>query len=69
MNRNKEIWEGWTVGDFIEELEPIFETVLRFHGFDSPKAVKDWVKSEQPYYKKEIPEVASYFIKKYEENI
>lgn len=69
MNRNKEIWEGWTVGDFIEELEPIFEAVLKFHGFDSPRAVRDWVKSEQPYYKKEIPEVSSYFIEKYEKSI
>ena len=24
MNRDKHIWEGWTVGDFIDDLEPFF---------------------------------------------
>ena len=24
MNRDKHIWEGWTVGDFIDDIEPIF---------------------------------------------
>ena len=27
MNRNKHIWEGWTVGSFIDELEPMFDIV------------------------------------------
>ena len=22
INKNKHVWEGWTVGDFIEELKP-----------------------------------------------
>ena len=26
MNRDKHIWEGWTVGDFIDDLEPFFDT-------------------------------------------
>ena len=26
MNRDKHIWEGWTVGDFIDDIEPAFNT-------------------------------------------
>ncbi len=56
----KHIWEGWTVQDFINELEITFE----FQTFETKKDVRDWCKSEQPYYKKHIPEVANHFIKK-----
>lgn len=56
MNRDKHIWEGWTVGDFIERLEPIFDMINngRSHikPFKTKKEVRDWCKSEQPYYKK-----------------
>jgi len=27
MNRDKHIWEGWTVGDFINDIEPTFNTI------------------------------------------
>ena len=27
MNRDKHIWEGWTVGDFIDDIEVIFNMV------------------------------------------
>ncbi len=27
MNRDKHIWEGWTVGDFIHDIEPSFDTI------------------------------------------
>jgi len=60
MNLDKHIWEGWTVRAFIEELEITFQ----FQSFKSKEDVKKWCKSEQPYYKKHIPEVANYFIKK-----
>ena len=70
MNRNKHIWEGWTVGDFIDELEPIFNMIMRNDSHVKPFAnkqdLKNWVKDNQPYYKKHIPEVANYFIKKLE---
>ena len=29
MNRDKHIWEGWTVGDFIDEIEPIFKNIYQ----------------------------------------
>jgi hypothetical protein len=27
MNRDKHIYEGWTVGDFIDDLNPIFRMI------------------------------------------
>jgi len=70
MNREKHIWEGWTVGDFIDELEPIFNMIMRNYSHVKPFAnkqdLKNWIKDNQPYYKKHIPEVANYFIKKWE---
>jgi len=70
MNKDKHIWEGWTVGDFIDELEPSFNTIQRSDGFwdavgfESKEQLKNWVKSNQPYYKKHIPEVYNYFLNK-----
>ncbi len=66
MNRDKHIWEGWTVGDFIDEIEPIFNMKLKViqHPWFSKSALKKWVSSEQPYYKKHIPEVYNYFLQK-----
>jgi hypothetical protein len=61
INMNKHIWEGWTVGSFIEDLELPF----RYHEkFKSRDEVKKWAMSEQPYYKKYIPEVVDYFWEK-----
>ena len=69
MNRDKHIWEGWTVGDFINEIEQTFNWTLRQYGkkhWPSKSDLRQWVKSEQPYYKRHIPEVANYFIKRWE---
>ena len=63
MNRDKHIWEGWTVGDFIEDIELSFDTI-QVIGFKSKSELKKWVASEQPYYKKHIPEVYNYFLQK-----
>jgi len=60
MNNDRHIWEGWTVNDFINELEITFP----YQTFKTKDDVKQWCKSEQPYYKKHIPEVAKYFIQK-----
>ena len=69
MNRDKHIWEGWTVGDFIDDIEPTFDTMQGYGnpprvGFESKAQLKKWVKDQQPYYKKHIPEVYNYFLKK-----
>lgn len=60
MAKDRHIWEGWTVQDFINELEVTFS----FKRFDSKQELKDWCKSEQPYYKKHIPEVYKHFLNK-----
>ena len=68
MNRDKHIWEGWTVGDFIDDIEPTFDMVnsgnAKNWSKQKKKALKSWVSGEQPYYKKHIPEVYNYFLKK-----
>jgi hypothetical protein len=60
MENDKHIWEGWHVSDFIENLEVAFP----YQNFKTKDEVRIWCKSEQPYYKKHIPQVANYFIKK-----
>ena len=58
VDMNKHIWEGWTVGDFIEQLDMSYQ----YHPpFKSRDEVKKWAKSEQPYYKKYIPDVVNHF--------
>lgn len=66
---NREIWEGWTVQDMIDELEPLLDMVMSGRSFVSPfesyEELVVYIASEQPYYKKPIPEVNGYFRKKY----
>lgn len=67
MNRDKHVWEGWTVGKFIDELEPIFNMIQSGNSwqqpFDDNEKLKQWCMDNQPYYKKHIPEVFNYFKK------
>lgn len=69
MILDKHIWEGWTVGDFISELEPQLDMIQNGQSWKKPlttkKEISDWCKDNQPYYKKSISEVNSYFCKKY----
>lgn len=61
----KEIWEGWTVKDFINELEPIFDLMLsQDRDYFKTRDLKRWCMDNQPYYKRYIPEVYKYFKKK-----
>jgi hypothetical protein len=70
IDRDKHIWEGWTVGDFIDDIEPSFDTIQNGNDwglntkFKDKSDLKKWVKDNQPYYKKHIPEVYNYFLKK-----
>lgn len=67
MNRN--VYEGWTPQNFIDELEPSFKRIMQGNSikkpFNSKEDVKEWLRDNQPYYKKNIPEVINYFIKKF----
>jgi hypothetical protein len=60
MRNTKHIWEGWTVQDFIDELEITF----KYQSFSSKDELKAWCKDNQPYYKKHIPEVYKHFLNK-----
>lgn len=66
---NKHIWEGWTVQMFIDELEMMFTIIMEHKSWKSPfetvEQVKEWVKDNQPNYKKRIPEVEQYFIEEF----
>jgi hypothetical protein len=33
---SKHIWEGWTVQDFINELEPTFNRIVNGHSWTAP---------------------------------
>lgn len=69
MSLDKHIWEGWTVRDFIEELEPTLMIVQEGDSWKSPLKTKaelrEWCGDMQPYVKKPIKEVVDYFAKKY----
>jgi len=62
---NKHIWEGWTVQDFIDDLEPTFNMIMENRSWQKPFSsqgeLKQWCMDNQPYYKKHIPEVFKYF--------
>lgn len=69
MNLNKEIWEGWTVQAFIDELEWSIKAIMSGQSwqtkFQSKAELKKWCMDNQPYYKKHIPEVVNYFAELY----
>lgn len=58
---DKHIWEGWTVEDFIQEIES-----CRFVNLKTREDVKRFCIDNQPYYKKYIPDVVNYFCNKYD---
>lgn len=66
---NKHIWEGWTIQNFIDELQITLDDIMNgltwMKPFTTKKEIADWCKSHQPYYKKAIPEVNRYFCERY----
>ena len=66
---DKEIWEGWTVGDFIESLQPQLDMIMNGQSWKKPlrtrAELEKWCADNQPYYKKPIPEVVDYFAHHY----
>lgn len=65
IDLKKHIWEGWTVKDFIDELDVIVDlsvkTKNRFSSITTREQLKKFCMDNQPYYKKYIPEVVDYF--------
>lgn len=68
-NPEKIIYEGWTVADFVEELEPSVKMIMAGQSWRDPFKTKEelkiWVGENQPYYKKPVKEVVDYFASKY----
>lgn len=68
-NLQREVWEGWTVQNFINELSYEIDMIMSGESFIPPFKTKTelakYTKENQPYYKKTIPEVNTYFAKKY----
>ena len=68
MRNDKHILEGWTAQSFIDEIKPTFDMIMSNNSWQKPftskQELKDWCKDQQPYYKKHIPGVYSYFLKK-----
>jgi molybdopterin converting factor small subunit len=70
---NKHIWEGWTVGDFVAELEPSLDRIMDFSesraynepAFRTKSEIKNWVRNNLPYTTKALNEVTKYFVDKY----
>jgi len=69
INFNKEIWEGWTVQNFINDLDYIIKMIMngqsRETKFQTKEELRKWLKNNQSGYKKEIPEVVQYFSELY----
>lgn len=69
MNLEKHIWEGWTIQNFINELEDLVQIAVsgesHFKTITTKQQLKEFCIDNQPYYKKYIPEVVNYFSKKY----
>ena len=59
IDYNKHIWEGWTVQNFIDDLNFSFSYVK--DTFKTRNELKEWCMSNQPYYKKYIKEVVEHF--------
>lgn len=59
INYDKEIWEGWKVIDFINELKPQLDAIMSNNSWKKPitthKELAKWCADNQPYYKKVIP--------------
>ena len=64
-NPDRHVWEGWTVRAFIKDIEMFFDAKgTRYWADKSRNDIKKWCMSEQPHYKKYIPEVVDYFYEK-----
>jgi hypothetical protein len=63
------VWEGWTIQDFIDDLESQIDLIMLGESWLQPfrtrKELEEYTKDNQPYYKKTIPELNSYFARRY----
>lgn len=63
---DKDVWEGWTPRNFIDEIEWFVENDIEYEAKPITRATISRITSyHQPYYKKPIKEVVDYFCKKH----
>ncbi|MEE5994121.1 MAG: hypothetical protein V3G42_12925 [Oscillospiraceae bacterium] len=52
LNRNQEVWEGWTIGHIIDNLKPTMDTIMQGNSFYKPfhdvNELTDFIKKEYP---------------------
>jgi len=69
MSLEKHIWEGWTVQNFIDELDDLVSIAVsgqsHFKTITTKQQLKEFCMDNQPYYKKYIPEVVNHFANYY----
>lgn len=69
LQMNKVIWEGWTAQNFVDELQPQLDMIMRGEAITAPFENRldmfKWIRENQPYYKKDIPEMKEYFCRRY----
>lgn len=69
VDLSRHVREGWTVGDFIRELAPLVDMIMRGESFHAPFRSKAelaaWCKDNQPYHKRKVAAVNNYFAKVY----
>lgn len=62
---SREVCEGWTVSDYVDELSPLLATIQANKSIEKPITTKEemrrWLIHNQPHFKREIPELVTYF--------
>ena len=65
IDLNREVWEGWTVQNFIDELSDEILMIMERGSWVDPFKTKaelaEYIAMAQPYIKTPIPEVVEYF--------
>ena len=69
INYKRHVYEGWTVQDYIDELEPQITMIMNGQSWRKPFATREdlarFCTENQSYYKKPIPEVINHFARRY----
>ena len=65
LNLDREVWEGWTVRNFIDDISDeilmIMENGSWMDPFKTKAELEEYITMAQPYIKTPIPEVVEYF--------
>lgn len=65
LNLDREVWEGWTVRNFIDDMSDEISMIMEYGSWVDPFKTKTeleaYIAEAQPYIKTPIPEVVEYF--------